>query len=240
MNVYLYQNNTEKILKNAYIGEVWTPWSNTLGYYTFDDQNVSQITDFSGNNRNLTWWTMPSYTLVSGSNYSGNYAGNYANVSSWVWQNHEYWYMNGDYTMLIWVKPTSTWSCFINCLDTNEGNSSHQISLIYWYNNWQFEYYDDNAGSVKRVTIASWVTTNTWYLICYTRNWTSVKTYQNWNASNTITWANTSRTKYLFMWSSRSWDRFKWVIWDCIIENRVRTAQEISHYYDITKANYWL
>jgi len=38
MNVYLYQNNTEKILKNAYIGEVYK-YS-----YDFRNKTVSQIT----------------------------------------------------------------------------------------------------------------------------------------------------------------------------------------------------
>ena len=228
-------------IQRIYIGDhyqvypKWKPWANTMGYYTFDDQNASQITDTSWNNRNLTWGAMPSYTLVSGSNY----AGNYANTSSSAWQKYSYGSMNGDYTILLWVKPTATWSCYLTTFDSNLTNNNHQISIIYGYNSWQFEYYDDlQSSTLKRIVIKSWATVNNWYLIGYTRNWTAVKTYQNGEASNTITWSNSTLTKYLFMWSSRSWDRLKWQIWECIVENRVWTAQEIADYYNQTKSSY--
>jgi len=64
MWVYLYPNNTETELKNAYIGEYVAPrepWANTVAYYKFD----WNLNDSSGNNRNMalsrgsvTYWTI--------------------------------------------------------------------------------------------------------------------------------------------------------------------------------------
>lgn len=238
----------QKELKNAYIWEYqewWQPWANTLGYYTFDDQNPNQITDFSWNNRNLTWGTMPSYTLVDWTNY----AGNYTNVSSGYAPNYSnFWVLDGDFTMLVWVKPTSASQSYVNSLyyimNTTEQFFEHQISIIWNYNSGQFEYFDYYtpgwAGVTKRTAIKTWASTNTWYLIGYTRNGTSVITYCNWTAWNTITWNNSTTSKWLWLWSSSGADRFKWQIWDCVIESKTRTAQEVADYYDQTKANYGL
>lgn len=215
----------------------WQPWANTFGYYTFDDQNDSQITDFSGNNRNLTWWTMPTYTLVSWTNY----AGDYTNVSSWLAPNYSsIWAMDWNYTILIWVKPTQNSQSYINTFHYSlSSNDRHQISIIWGYNSWQFEYYDDSdSWGLKRTVIKSWASLNTWYLIGYTRSWSSVATYCDGVAWNTITWNTTAKTKNFYLWSSNSGDRLKWQIWECVIENRVRTAEEIADYYNQTKWNY--
>lgn len=220
----------------------WQPWANTLWYYTFDDQNANQITDFSWNNRNLTWGTMPSYALVDWTNY----AGNYRNVSSGYAPNYSnFWALDGDFTMLVWVKPTSSSQSYVNSLYYNMGQyREHQISIIWNYNSGQFEYFDYYdpgwAGVTKRTAIKTWASTNIWYLIGYTRNGTSVITYCDWIAWNTITWNNSTISKWLWLWSSNGWDRFKWQIWDCVIEDKARTAQEVADYYNLTKWNYGL
>ena len=207
------------------------PWANTFWYYTFDDQNVSQITDFSGNNRNLTWWTMPTYTLVSWTNY----AGNYTNVSGSVAQTINYSSLPNTYTILVRVKPTATTSSYISYLRLSNGNN--QIALIWSYNSWQFEYFTETSG--ERKTIKSWASINNWYLIGYTNNWTTVQTYCNWEASLSSTSPIWSYWAF-YLWSSRDGDRFTWQIWECVVEDKVRTAQEISDYYNLTKWDYWI
>jgi hypothetical protein len=227
----------EHELKNAYIWEVWTPWANTVWYWTFDDRDASQITDFSWKGNNLTWWTMPTYTQVSWTNY----AGNYANVSSWAVPNKSFWTMNEPMTVLVWVMVTATWQKYVSYFWTS--SSYYQNSLIYWYNSWQFEYYEDKTyQGTKRVTIKSWVSLNTWYLIWYTRNWTSVTTYCNWVAWWTTTWHSDTSNKTFYLWNSNAWwsERFWGKIWECIVENKVRTDEEVSDYYNQTKFNYWL
>lgn len=235
MNVYLYQNNTEKEVQNIYIGEYkeWTPWANTLWYYTFDDQNASQITDFSGNNRNLTWWSMPWYTLVSGTNYAGNFT-----TGSWLAPtNTSYWAMDWNSTVLAWVKPTGNGSWYVS---SYSGSWPNQFALIRWYRNWQFEYFNQLGSTDLRTTIKSLVTLNNWYLIWYTKSWTSVKTYCNWVAWWTLTDGTNSNNKKFHIWSSDGWDRFQWQIGVLIVENRIWTADDFLNYYNQTKSNYWL
>ena len=234
MNVYLYQSWTEKELKNAYI---WWYLFESYWYYTFDDQNSNQITDFSWNNRNLTWWTMPSYTLVSGTNY----AWNYTNQSSWIAQSASYSTLGDVYTMLLWVKPTATNSCYVNCLFWWTTWNGHQLSVIWWYNSGEFEYYEDKTwkGTV-RTAMLSGISINTRHLIWYTRNWTAIQTYWDWVSKNSVTGHDISLSLDLFLWSSDWWDRFKWQIWECIIEDKVWTTQEISNYYNRTKSSYWI
>lgn len=220
---------------NVYIRtDEWLPWKNTLWYYTFDDQNSSQITDFSWNNRNLTWWSMPWYTLVSGTNYAGNFT-----TGSWVAPtNTSYWPMNWTSTVLAWVKPTANSASYITMFD--ERSQYNQFSLIRWYNSWTFEYFNQLTGTNLRTTIKSWASINTWYLVWYTKNGTSVKTYCNWVAWWTLTDNTNSNNKTFYIWSSNAWDRFQWQVWVCIVEDKVWTADEILNYYNSTKANYWI
>lgn len=217
-----------------------TPWANTIGYYTFDDQNANQITDSSWNNKNLTWWVMPTYTLVSWTNYAGTFTN--VNSSNIAPSYSDLWTFDWDYTILCWVKPTANTASYVNIFHAEEWwIGLQQISLIWGYNSWQFEYYDDETGwTTERTTIKTWASLNTWYLVGYTRNWTSVKTYCDWVNTNSITWNNTANQKTFYLWSSNGWDRFPWQIWECVIENRTRTAEEVLDYYNYTKSNYWI
>ena len=238
--MWVYIGTSE--LKNAYIGEYteWRqPWANTLGYYTFDDQDTSQITDFSGNNRNLTWWNMPTYTLVSWTNY----AWVFSNVSSSnAAPSYSYWPMNWNYTILCWVKPTANTASYVNIFHASQWwRALHQISLIRGYNSWQFEYFDDlSSWATKRTSIKTWASLNTWYLVGYTRSWTSVKTYCDWVNTNSIIGQVSTYQKIFYLWSANVWGRFPWEIWECVVEDKVRTAEQRASYYNQTKANYWL
>jgi hypothetical protein len=222
----------------------WKPWANTFWYYTFDDQNTSYITDFSWKGNNLTWWTMPSYTLVSWTNY----AGNYTNVSGSVAPAASYATLESEFTMLAWVKITTNSSSYIASLYWRlSSGANHQISIIYWYNSNQFEYFDSNnpTGSsgrdlVTRTTIKSWVVTDARYLVWFTRGNSVLQTYCNGIAWNSWSYQLSPINKSLYLWSSNLWDRFKWQIWEFVVEDKVRTADEVSKYYNQTKWNYGL
>lgn len=217
--------------------DTWKPWANTIWYWTFDDRNANQITDVSWNWNDLTGGTMPTYTQVSWTNY----AGNYANVSSWAVPNKSFWTMNAPMTVLVWVMVTATWQEYVSYFWRWTSWNEYQNSLIYWYNSWQFEYYEDKTSqSAKRVTIKSWVSLNTWYLIWYIRNWTSVTTYCNWVAWWTITWYSDTWDKTFYLWCSNGWwsERFKGEIWECVMENKIWTDTEVLNYYNLTKSKY--
>ena len=231
--VTIRPNGTEKQIRPVWW---WTPWVNTYWYYTFDDQNANQITDFSWNNRNLTWWTMPSYTIVSWTNY----AGNYTNISSWAAPSVSFSTLGWIFTILVWVKPTASSQSYVNCIYWSSGSSNHQISIIWNYNSGQIEYYDAGVGPAKRTAIMSGVSTNTWHLVSYTYNNWAVQAYADGVVGNSITGYTSNYAKTFRLGSSNQWDRFKWQIWECIVENKIRTAQEESDYYNQTKWNYWI
>lgn len=217
MGVYIYSDE-------------WLPWENTVWYWNFDDQNTSQITDFSWNGNNLTWWTMPSYTLVSGSNY----AGNYANASSGGWQQKNLDTTYSIFSTIIRIKITQSWQMYFNNL-----NVWWQYAIIYGYNSWQIELYSYVWSTTKRSTIKSNTALNTWYMIGTTFSSGTSKTYLNWALIWTMTSSNTSLSG-LTLWASGNVDRVKWQIWEYIIEDKLRTDAEMSNYYDTIKTKYWL
>lgn len=70
MNVYVWTNT----MKNAYIGDVWTPWSNTLAYYPL----ATGTKDYSWNGRDGTnnWVTFSDGVWVfNGSSYISLWTG---------------------------------------------------------------------------------------------------------------------------------------------------------------------
>jgi hypothetical protein len=63
--------------------------------------------------------------------------------------------------------------------------------------------------------------------------------YVRGNSSSHLT-SSYSFTKIL-LWRQNSWTNyFQWNLSNCILEDRVWTAEEISDYYNSTKANYWI
>ena len=235
MNVYLYQNNTEKILKNAYIGEVWTPGSNTIWYWTFDDQNANQITDASWNWNNLTGNTMPTYIQVLWSNY----AWNYNNVSSW-WTPYYSWTIDSNkFTVMLWLKVLATWQQYItNMINWSIGNLP---ALIYWYNSWQIELYSYQSGNTYRSTIKSSTVLDTWYCVWFTRNWTTMKTYLNGAYVSSLTVPVATWLTLFHLGSTWTSTRFHWQIWEAVLESWVEEdLSYMSNYYNNTKSNYWL
>ena len=236
MGVYLYPSGTETELKNVYIwSNSWQPWANTLAYYTFDDQNANQITDVV-NGYNLTGWTMPTYTLVGGTNYAWNYnnqsTGYGSSGSSW---SSIYWnYINTWITLVLWIKISAAGSQYITMWNDN----SNQISIIYGYSSGKIEIFGDN-----RSTILSNTQLDTWYCAWITRGNSKVNTYINgtyvWQVSTTHT--QSSSTFFIgWTWSGK-WsvnDRFHWQIWECVIEQWMWSASDFLDYYNRTKWNY--
>lgn len=222
MNVYIYSDQ-------------WNPWSNTVWYWTFDDQNANQITDVSWNWNNLTGNTMPTYIQVLWSNY----AWNYNNVSSWWTQSYSWTIDWNKFTVMLWLKVSATWQQYIiNIVKDSSGNSP---ALIYWFNSWQIELYWYVNGTTYRSTIKSSTSLDTWYCVWFTRNWTTMKTYINgaYVASLTIpvvTWL----TSFVLgsNWPSQ---RFHWQIGEAVLKSWVEEdLSYMSNYYNQTKSLYWI
>ena len=207
-----------------------SPGVNTYAYYSFDDRWVSwYIKDDSWNWRNAIWWTQPSYVLVSWSNY----AWDFNNSSTWTSPVADIsWITNTKFTEVVRVKPVADWQQYISYILW-----SYQQAIIYWYNSKQIEFYSYDWTN-RRITIKSWVNLNQRYCIWFTRNWTTIKVYCNWEYVWSITVPTYTIANINVWWAWWSW-RFHWLIWAMILENNVEwSLSDFQSYYNKTKNHY--
>jgi len=244
MNVYLYQNNTEKILKNAYIGEVWTPWDNTVAYYKFDwdtkdySWNWLDLTAY-----NITYNTIASWNSCAYFNWASAYALNTTidKTLSWWTQNirvKKYRNNSDEVICQIAITPqwqiTWDWWWIIRSTSTQTGNISHTL----YYNNFVFEAVNNTwiaNWTWMNVVAVAWSSGNKLYI-----NWQQVTaTYNYWNSSTSF-WS--IRFNRLSAWRHQhvSAQYAQCELSNRILENREWTAKEVQDYYNLTKSNYWL
>lgn len=204
----------------------WTPWANTIAYYPLDSTNT--VNDLSGNWYNLTNTMVVFWNYVGVSCASFDWAtskltatistlpqwANARTISLWVYDIG--WV--GKSIMWYWANRTKRW-CFI----LNYANSSE------WY--WLTPYYDDIYSYIT--------TTSTWMLLTWTYDGTNFKLYINGEligTSDDITLV-TSWTNFE-IWNPYDTGFYQWYASNAIIEDKARTAQEISEYFNRTKALY--
>lgn len=202
------------------------PWANTYMYRPL----VSNANDESWNSRNGTLY--------------GTLTWNDWAVFAWSWQiSSPINTMPSAFTISCWVEKGQT--------------ASEQTLFAKWwsnYNHQRFWMYYDNSRTlyVYRVTgydSGGWVSVGnlgywTWKNIIYTKDssWNSV-VYVDWVATNSFAnswWDNVTTTYLWIWWWTSSQSNFYWTIKDFIVEDKVRTAQEISDYYNQTKWDYWI
>lgn len=223
-------------IKKVYLGqrqiypddEWWQPGENTYAYYPL----TANANDMSGNNRNIAISWASSYGSDGAVFISTNH--NWLlipfNITRW-----------GTWTISVYVKLTPlsnandskimdlyTSSNRISCQVNNMSNVENAGKYVYRKNNltnyWTYAY-------------TGW----TWIHVCLTiNNWT-VKNYVNWTLQWTVSCSGT--TTYFRFWNeyNHAADRhLYWNIKEIIIENRTRTDQEVTDYFNQTKENYWL
>lgn len=201
----------------------YTPWSNTVVYYPLT--STSTVNDSSWNwhtlnNYNVTFWELQW-------------------VDCWKWSatsSAQYLAVNTisatNYTINYWIIVPDVWTSY----------QTHYYMWGYWYvwcrqKNDNLYFY---ASSWSATTI-SWVTTDKWHNIVVTKNWSSWVIYIDWVQKATMTanvWINTSGTWFNIWW----WQRWHIYLWwwmsNFIIENKARTQEEVTSYFNSTKWNY--
>lgn len=216
-------------LKNFY-KQWWQPWANTIAYYPL----TQDANDYSWNNYNITTSWASSYT-PDGALLPDSF-------HAWLLIPFNI-YTSNTYTFSIWQKPLHIppredmrW------IDCSENGNYRLISLWYsLYYNTKLEHRRwGNSSSVFWTYINYSVDTR--YYCTYTIDNGTIKTYVNWNNLWTKTWVSWHTCALRFwqewnMWADRHW---YWYMKDIIIENKVRTVQEISNYYNQTKSLYWI
>lgn len=234
---------TEKQIRPAW----WQPWANTIAYYPFN---------WDANDHKWSWTLYNlSTTWVTYTNQLSNW--NYVATFAWTWQTNSakaicstFNIWNIPQTFSIWCKTSgnnagSYWLnkwILIRSMTTSNSwvwNFLWTAYLSWWYwaevnINWQIR------------TAASWnaYADNARHNIVWVYSWTTVSIYVDGNSTPIVTKTGTSsgwNTTYLYIWwNSDTYYGFNWDMSEFIIENKVRTTQEISDYYNLTKWNYWL
>lgn len=222
----------------------WQPWANTVAYRPLN--NVSWLNDLSGNQNHLiAYWGDGTFTNNSWSNNSTHYLKTTSSIWFASWQSFFFsiffkitgtdtsggtysnprlfapptrWY----YIVTLWRPWNPTW------LDFNESNYWHEWTTPITYsiprNAWNFAYY----------TWTVWQSNWIWGLI--TPDWVN-------HNSATIT-PLVIQSWIITIW--RNWDSgfndayFYWELSNAMIEDKLRTVQEVQDYYNLTKSNYWL
>lgn len=217
-------------MKNAYIGEVWTPWSNTLLYMPLDNDTA----DHSGNN---IWTTNTGVSIQT-----------YQWVKCWYFNNahiqvNDNLTIPSKKTFLCWVYCTWTYPSQYDGKIIDIRNSSAIRLLTAWYkNNTQCYYFNINETYYNFQT---WLK-NQWVLISTVDSWSNNTCrimWENLNLSWTLSKTTSWTSAYINIWNDyNNWvDRyFLWWMSELILEAKEWTWTEISHYYDITKWNYWI
>ena len=204
----------------------WQPWANTLAYYPLT--STTTIYEQSWKNKDLTntWVTFWTYQWVDCA---------YLPWDEFLYNTSQYW-LSWPFTVSLWayyVWFTSMYAQnprFYGDSNWNIGIRVVGSSRVIWYN-------PKGWSTTTRVTENSWAN----YIVTY--DGTNCKLYINsTNVDTTAKSWYTYTDRYLWIGKFyQSWtDYWKWWVSEFIMENKARTAQEVSDYYDRTKANYWL
>ena len=207
------------------------PWANTLAYYQFDNN----LNDSSWNNRNFTvkTWTVTYSTTSWGAKYA------YFNNSTWT----NYYEMSLNYTAPMTV------SFFFNP-QADYGTWTSTVHTIFeiWYNQGYCRWFNTLGISWDGISSVPFyaMQTNQWYLVTYTRNGSSWKMYINGTLNGSWTPNHTTGTRTVRVCINQVWNTNNsnfannGYISELIMEDKERTAQEISDYFNQTKSLYWI
>ena len=219
----------------------WKPWANTIAYYKFEwDAN-----DYSWNSHNLTTnnvtyvtnsWISKTVAYFNGSSYWTNSKGISEQFSQQLTPS----------TFICWYKAEANgWSYpnrfFLVELSDDEVDVYARTWIITARNNNADFKIRANRGRIFQ----TWVYPDVWWwwhcVVATIWEWYA-KIYLDGELKNSTTYTTadiTENTKIQIS-STDSYYNYKWWMWECIIENKIWTAQEIADYYDQTKWKYWL
>jgi hypothetical protein len=196
--------------------------------YTYTDQSGNQV---STTNSNVTFWTyqwVDCWTFGNSTRISVS-PFNIPNDFTFVWRCYNTWVYQFE------------WQIF------DARNGSDYIRAVFRIASECYWYY----GSITGVNVAdtTWVNfiQNQWVLFAFvTTDWKQ-ELYVKWNnidnyysEANSYSWFTPTNISIGQEWNNWASRHFIGGLSNIIIEDKVRTAQDISDYFNQTKANYWI
>ena len=224
----------------------WTPWSNTVAYYPL----ISDTNDYSWNSHN---WNNDWVTFV-GSVASQNVW--YFNWSSRFRIPHSNDFFNNQFVISFWFKYTSWWATALDLITHWWDNASNSITtrllLMSWYvGTYQYAMRSNNGSDGTLQYTNSWLLDTSWHNVINVYDNKVLYLYKDGtllstkdNSSYTFNFNNI--TNDIIVWDSiySNWNyntyQLHWYLSNLIFENKARTAEEISAYYNQTKSTYGL
>ena len=213
------------IFNTVYGGEPkWKPWANTLAYRPLTDD----FNDHSWNSYNLTSNSVNLTTLswVKCADLNSSYCNVNLLITTlpytmvfWCkakWTSNTFWYM--------WKEWWSWWGGWIML-------RNNLLTVRYW-------------NPTDTVTDTSYTYWTDWhlYVLTFSSSWCNIYIDGDLIATPKTSLSNpTNNLNPLYIWHDNGnttyWNAYVWWV---VLENKVRTADEISKYYNQTKSNYWL
>jgi len=208
----------------------WKPWANTIAYYPLNSTDT--ISDKSWNNYNLTnsWWVFWTYQgvdcwLFSGSNRA------YTSISALpTW--------DADRTLLCWVYITQASGAEWDIIGWGT-NSVGQDSSFWYHNVWWIWFRRDGNDALDQS--AGWYMWNNWMLLTWVKSSAWMYFYVNGvqKGYSSYTMSTSWTTFSVGQWNINS-NNSTLYISEAIVENKARTADEVSAYFNQTKSKYWI
>ena len=212
----------------------WKPWSNTVWYRPLNSS--TKLTDYQWKNA-FTWYS--SSATYNSWTFAWVECLNITDMNYWrYWLTSLSWYPTWwtSRTFSIWCYlATSSWSTYNWAFSFHSGSVWVQALKpvafpIAWKIWWDWASIS-KKWTLLTFTYTSWV--NSFYV-----NWELIWTYNGTQSTQSIS------SSYPFrLWHNINATWGEWWYWglsNLIIENKARTQEEVTSYFNSTKSNYWL
>lgn len=217
----------------------FTPWSNTVAYLPLKTSAANLWT--------YTWTFAPT---------------------TWTITYWEYWWINCAYlqnSFLLWSKTQNLWTTLTismwlqytwssttyglasSAYWSSDGKSSYWWRLAKGSSPTKYVFMTSNWASSTNNSVVSTTTPNksAWYHLLVVQSWWNCSVYVNWIKEWTWALSLTSQDAYpciwwtaVYYWSTLNTDKFYWYLSEAIIEDKARTQEEITSYFNSTKWDY--
>lgn len=214
----------------------WQPWANTLLYLPF----VSDMNDHSWNWNNPTSSSNAIITTLDGVNCC--FLNQWRIVLPAIWA-----VFNSIFTVAWWINITGTkWNGF-NCIMASWTYGAYNAFGLTWY--YKTGQNDFGAWYCAWASVAINTPSYSWgwrhFLATLDAN-KKLVLYMNWSeVDSTTSWTPHINDNTVYIWVNTEVpnDTSRWsycYLSDLILEDKARTAQEVSDYFDQTKSLYWI
>lgn len=233
--------------------EGYVPNANTLFYIT----NNWEITDHSSYNHSMSWyWTAKYSTLASWQKVLDLDWTNAVKSSQFTEANNK-----TNFTQHCRVKLKS-WTQEEHLIgrcwrSKSDSGSSDRWGARFQRDSWKSTFYiliwpnSSNWVNTEGLWLYTTPGTSDFVLLTFTISWGTYKIYKNavlvWTASSSsIRWWSSTWPVY-YEWAAffsdwSLWSNYlaKCYMWETILEDKVETQAEITEYFNLTKALYWV